>query len=44
MTNYSLMNKQLLSLTQGVEDGISNLANASALLFHTLAGLSWAGF
>ena len=44
MTNYSLMNKQLLSLTQGVEDGISNLANASALLFHTLEGLNWAGF
>ena len=44
MTDYSLMNKQLLSLTEGVEDGISNLANASALLFHTLAGLNWAGF
>ena len=44
MTDYSLMNKQLLSLTEGVEDGISNLANASALLFHTLGGLNWAGF
>ena len=44
MTDYSLMNKQLLSLTEGVEDGISNLANASALLFHTLEGLNWAGF
>ena len=27
-----------------MEDGISNLANASALLFHTLEGLNWAGF
>ncbi|MBQ1254878.1 MAG: GAF domain-containing protein [Clostridia bacterium] len=44
MTDYSLLNKQLLSLTEGVEDGISNLANASALLFHTLEGLNWAGF
>jgi GAF domain-containing protein len=44
MTDYSLMNKQLLSLTEGVEDGISNLANASALLFHTLEGLNWAGY
>ena len=44
MTDYSLMNKQLLSLTEGVEDTISNLANASALLFHTLEGLNWAGF
>ena len=44
MTDYSLMNKQLLSLAEGVEDGISNLANASALLFHTLEGLNWAGF
>ena len=44
MTDYSLMNKQLLSLTEGVEAGISNLANASALLFHTLEGLNWAGF
>jgi GAF domain-containing protein len=44
MTDYSLMNKQLLSLTEGVEDGISNLANASALLFHTLERLNWAGF
>lgn len=44
MTDYSLMNKQLLSLTEGVEDGISNLANASALLFHTLEGLNWTGF
>ena len=44
MTDYSLMNKQLLSLTEGVEDGISNLANASALLYQTLADLNWAGF
>ena len=44
MTNYKLLHQQLLSLTEGVEDTISNLANASALLFHTLEGLNWAGF
>ena len=44
MTNYKLLHQQLLSLTEGVGDTISNLANASALLFHTLEGLNWAGF
>ena len=44
MTNYKLLHQQLLSLTEGVEDTISNLANASALLFHTLHDLNWAGF
>lgn len=44
MTNYTLLNQQLLSLTEGVEEPISNLANASALLFYTLPDLNWAGF
>ena len=44
MTDYSLLNKQLLALTEGVEEPISNLANASALLYQTLADLNWAGF
>ena len=44
MTDYSLLNKQLLALTEGVEEPISNLSNASALLYQTLADLNWAGF
>jgi len=44
MANYTLLNQQLLSLTEGVEEPISNLANASALLFYTLPDLNWAGF
>lgn len=44
MTNYNLLNQQLLSLTEGVEEPVSNLANASALLFYTLPDLNWAGF
>ena len=44
MTNYTLLNQQLLSLTEGVTEPVSNLANASALLFHTLPDLNWAGF
>lgn len=44
MTNYTLLNQQLRALTEGVPHRIANLANASALLFHTLDDLNWAGF
>ncbi|MBR3383158.1 MAG: GAF domain-containing protein [Clostridia bacterium] len=44
MTDYSLINAQLDSLTEGVPHGIANLANASALLFENLGGVNWAGF
>ena len=44
MTDYKLLCRQLLALTEGVTESISNLANASALLFHTLEELNWAGF
>lgn len=44
MTDYSLLNAQLEALTSGVPHVISNLANASALLYDTLDGLNWAGF
>lgn len=42
--NYQLLISQLLSLTEGVPYPITNLANASALLYHTLPELNWAGF
>ena len=34
----------LEALVAGEPDGISNMANAAALIFETLPGLNWAGF
>jgi len=44
MTDYEIINKQLESLVSGVEHFVSNLANASALLWETLEKINWAGF
>ena len=44
MTNYVQMNAQLDALTSKTPHFIANLANASALLYDTLADLNWAGF
>lgn len=44
MTDYNLLNQQLAALVQGVPHRIANLANAAALLYHTLEELNWAGF
>lgn len=44
MTDYRTLNAQLLALVKDVPHRIANLANAAALLYHTLDGLSWAGF
>lgn len=44
MTDYKLLNEQLLSLVSGVPHFVSNLANASALLYETLDDINWAGF
>lgn len=44
MTDYSLLNKELCALTDGVPHKTANLANASALLYSRLDGLNWAGF
>lgn len=43
-TNYKLLNEQLKNIIDGVEDNISNLSNASALLFEELVDINWAGF
>ena len=44
MTDYELLNAQIDALTEGVPHPISNLANASALLWESLDKLNWAGF
>lgn len=44
MTDYRTLNAQLKALVGGVPHRIANLANAAALLYHTLDGLNWAGF
>ena len=44
MTVYGTLNAQLSALVGGVPHRTANLANAAALLYHTLDGLNWAGF
>lgn len=44
MTDYQTLNKQLCALVHAVPHWIANLANASALLYHTMDRLNWAGF
>ena len=44
MTDYGTLNARLSSLIKGVPHPTANLANAAALLYHTLDGLNWAGF
>lgn len=41
---YSGLAAQLRSLIEGEPDLIANAANASALLYHSLPDLNWAGF
>ena len=42
--DYKLLCAQLKTLTEDVENVISNLSNASALLWQELADINWAGF
>ena len=42
--DHGLLVKQLISLSSGVPERVSVLANASALLYDSLADLNWAGF
>lgn len=41
---YDIMNMQLKSLADDVDFDITVLSNASALLYHSLDRLNWAGF
>jgi GAF domain-containing protein len=42
--DYSMLCKQLSALLEGVPYPVSNLANASALLWQALENINWAGF
>ena len=44
MTDYQTLNAQLAALVRDVPHQITNLANAAALLYHTLDSINWAGF
>ena len=44
MTNYNDLCDKLSALVGGVPHKISNLANASALLYEALDDINWAGF
>src|SRR5689334_11935321 len=41
---YQLLLEQLRSLLEGETNRIANLANAAALLYHSLEDINWAGF
>ena len=42
--DYDQLNRDLAALSEGVDDPIAVLANASALLYERLDHLNWAGF
>ena len=44
MTNYKELTMQLKALTEDIPYRTANLANAAALLYHTMEDLNWAGF
>ena len=44
MINYESLCQSLSALVDGVPHRTANLANASALLYHSLDRLNWAGF
>ena len=43
-TDYAPINGMLESIIEGVPYTMTNLANASALLFEKVEGINWAGF
>lgn len=43
-TDYTSVCAQLAALTSGIPHTVANLANASALLWESLADINWAGF
>ena len=44
MTDCKLLTEQLLSLSEGVEEEVTVLANAASLLWYSLPDINWAGF
>ncbi|MCR5255302.1 MAG: GAF domain-containing protein [Acetatifactor sp.] len=43
-TDYNMMTEQLKAICDGVDYDITNLSNASALIFDSMEDLNWAGF
>ena len=43
-TDYNMMTEQLKAICDGVDFDITNLSNASALIFDSMEDLNWAGF
>jgi len=41
---YLALNKALEGLIQDESDGLANLSNSAALLFHSIEDINWAGF
>jgi GAF domain-containing protein len=41
---YAELLKAARALTDGEDDGVANMANISALMWHSLPDLNWAGF
>lgn len=44
MVEYRVLCEELRALCTGIDDETANLANAAALIYHTLPDLNWAGF
>jgi len=44
MTDYQGLNKQLCSLSEGIDYEITILSNATALIYDTLSDINWCGF
>lgn len=44
MTDYSLLIEQMNALAESSKDEIAVMANVSALLFHAMEQVNWAGF
>lgn len=44
ITDYEMMIKQAQAIVEGVPHLTANLANLSALIYHTLEDINWAGF
>ncbi len=43
-TDYVMLSRQLLALTEAVPYEVANLANAAALIWQEMPGINWAGF
>lgn len=44
MTDYKLIGDQIASLAEAERDAVALLSNASALIYHSLENVNWAGF